>query len=114
MNFRLSINTVKFLLIIVWVWMVFVVINTSLQSNLFTEWHFLASIPWMRATLWDFYGNVLVIYIWLCYKEQNIFRCAVWAVLFFTLGSIASIAYLIIQLHKHSPTNHWDKVFLRQ
>ena len=39
------------------VWMCYKVIGTSLESNLFKEWDFLGNIPWMRATLWDFYAN---------------------------------------------------------
>jgi len=41
--------------------MCYQVISTSLSSILFKEWHFLGSIPWMRATLWDFYANVTLI-----------------------------------------------------
>jgi len=102
----------RIFLSVVWLWMVFVVITTSLESNLMKEWNFLSSIPWMKATLWDFYGNVLVIYVWLCYKEKSIFKSVVWAVLFFCLGSIASIGYLIWQLLKVKKYDSLDKVFV--
>ena len=80
--------------------MCYIVISTSIESNLFTEWDFLASIPWMRATLWDFYANAFVIYLWMCYKETGVVRKILWLILMFCLGSIASCAYVIIELFR--------------
>jgi hypothetical protein len=88
----------KIFLVGVWLFMVYMVISTSLESSLFKEWAFLGSIPWMRATLWDFYANVLVIYLWVLYRERNIGVLFLWAILFFTLGSIGTIGYTLIQL----------------
>lgn len=83
--------------------MCYIVISTSIESNLFTEWDFLASIPWMRATLWDFYANAFVIYLWMCYKESGVVRKILWLILMFCLGSIASCAYVIIELFRLKP-----------
>src|ERR1700712_3755260 len=88
----------KIFLTAIWLFMVYIVVSTSLQSSLFKEWDFLAAIPWMRATLWDFYANVLVIYLWVLYREKNLAVKLLWAILFFTLGSIGTIGYLLIQL----------------
>ena len=88
----------KIFLSVVWLFMVYMVIATSLESSLFKEWDFLGSIPWMRATLWDFYANILVIYLYVLYREKNIAIKLLWLVLFFTLGSIGSIGYVLIQL----------------
>jgi len=74
------------------------VVSTSLESSLFKEWDFLASLPWMRATLWDFYANVLVIFLWVVYREKNWGIKILWAILFFCLGSIGTIGYTLIQL----------------
>ena len=88
----------KIFLSVVWLFMVYMVIATSLESSLFKEWDYLGSIPWMRATLWDFYANILVIYLYVLYREKNIAIKLLWLVLFFTLGSIGSIGYVLIQL----------------
>jgi hypothetical protein len=88
----------KFFLSLVWLFMIYMVVSTSLESSLFKEWDYLAAIPWMRATLWDFYANILVIFIWVVYREKAWPIKIVWAVLFFFLGSIGSIGYLLIQL----------------
>lgn len=92
------VSFLKIFLGLVWLFMVYMVVSTSLESSLFKEWDFLGSIPWMRATLWDFYANVLVIYLWVLYREKNMGIKILWAVLFFTLGSIGTIGYVLIQL----------------
>jgi len=88
----------KVFLSIVWLFMVYIVVSTSLESSLFKEWDFLGAIPWMRATLWDFYANILIIYLWVLYREKVVATKILWAALFFTLGSIGSIGYVLIQL----------------
>jgi hypothetical protein len=95
-------------------WMSYVVINTSLESNLFKEWHTLGSIPWMRATLWDFYTNTLVIYLWVCYKERSLAQRIIWLILLVTLGSIATCAYVLIKLFKLAPEEGLKELLIRQ
>lgn len=94
--------------------MCYIVISTSLQSNLFKDWNFLGAIPWMRATLWDFYANVLVIYVWICYKEKGIGRKIVWLILLVTLGSIASCTYVLIQLFRLKKGAGLETLFSKQ
>jgi Protein of unknown function (DUF1475) len=79
------------------------VITTSLQSNLLKEWEFLASIPWMRATLWDFYTNVAVIWLWICYKERTVWARLLWLILLVGLGSVATCVYILIALFRLKP-----------
>ena len=88
----------KIFLSAVWIFMVYIVVSTSLESSLFDQWTYLGSIPWMRATLWDFYANVLVIYLWVLYREKSILPKAIWLILFFALGSIGTIGYVLVQL----------------
>lgn len=95
-----TVNFLKIFLSLVWLWMVYVVVATSLESSLFKEWDFLGSIPWMRATLWDFYANILVIYLFVLYREKSLAIKVLWLVLFFCLGSIGSIGYVLIELSR--------------
>lgn len=94
------IAVLKVVFSVVLIWISYQVITTSLESNLFKEWDFLGSIPWMRATLWDFYANLFVIYLWVLYKERNAAVKTLWLVLLFCLGSIATCVYMLIQLFK--------------
>jgi hypothetical protein len=109
----LMVQILKYVLLLVLVFMIYIVVSTSLESNLYKEWDYLASIPWMRATLWDFYANILVIYLWVIYKEKNIFLILLWAILFFCLGSIATIGYVLIQLFRAKPTDGIKEVLVQ-
>jgi len=94
------ITTLKVLFSAVFVFMTYSVITTSMQSNLFKEWHYLAGIPWMKATIYDFYCNALPIMIWVAYKETNWFSKILWIILLAGLGSIATAGYILLQLFK--------------
>jgi len=107
------VQVLKYLLLVILVFMIYIVISTSLESNLYKEWDYLASIPWMRATLWDFYANILVIYLWVIYKEKNVLVILLWGVLFFCLGSIGSIGYVLIQLFRAKPTDGIKEVLVQ-
>jgi len=108
------INFLKILFSILFVWMCYVVITTSINSNLFSNWDYLGGIPWMRATLCDFYTNVTVIFVWLCYKENKLYSKIIWLILLVTLGSIASCAYVLIQLFKLKPGEGLKELFSKQ
>ena len=92
------ISFLKVFLSLVWLFMVYIVVSTSLKSSLFEEWTFVLSVPWMRATLWDFYANVLIIYLWVLYLERTWSIRILWGVLFFFLGSIGTLGYVLLQL----------------
>jgi hypothetical protein len=108
------ITFLKVLFSILFVWMCYVVISTSMASSLFGQWNFLGGIPWMRATLWDFYTNATVIFVWLCYKENKLALKIIWLILLVTLGSIASCAYVLIQLFTLKPGEGLKELFSKQ
>ena len=108
------ISLLKLLFSLILIWMCYVVISTSLHSNLFMEWDFLGGIPWMRATLWDFYANVTVIFVWVCYKENKLYLKLTWLILLVALGSIASCTYILIQLFKLKPGEGLKELFGRK
>lgn len=108
------ITFLKVLFSAVLAFMCYEVIATSLESNLFDEWHFLGSIPWMRATLWDFYANILVIYLWIVYKERSIAMKITWLILLFCLGSIATCSYVLIQLFRLKKDESIKELLIKQ
>jgi di/tricarboxylate transporter len=107
------ISALKIFFSLLFAWMCYQVITTSIQSNLFKEWDFLGSIPWMRATLWDFYANVTALFLWVCYKEKSIALKIIWLVLLVALGSIATCAYILIQLFKLKPSEGLKEFFVK-
>lgn len=96
------------------IWVTYTVVETSYESNLFKEWDYLMSIPWMQATLWDFYANVFVLLVWVYYKESNIALKGLWTVLFITLGSIAVTGYVLLQLFQLKPGDGLEKILLKK
>lgn len=78
--------------------MIYLVIDTSLRSNLFREWSSLASIPWMVTTVKDFYQVLVPFWLWMLYKEGSAAGRMVWTILFVGLGSIATSAYMFWRL----------------
>ena len=108
------ITALKVLFSVLFVCMCYTVISTSIHNNLFEQWNYLGAIPWMRATLWDFYANVPVIFLWVCYKENNVFLRFVWLILLVALGSIASCAYVLIQLFRLKKNEGLKEFFGKQ
>ncbi|XP_010681443.1 uncharacterized protein LOC104896390 [Beta vulgaris subsp. vulgaris] len=56
--------------------------------------------PWMNATLLDFYINILVLAVWVIYKESSWLAAVLWVILLVCFGSITTCAYVTIQLFK--------------
>ena len=96
------------------VFMTIVVVDTSLKSNLFEQWDFLAGIPWMTATLWDFYANVFALYCWIFYKETNWLWKLFWLVVLCTLGSIGTCLYILIALFRLKKEDTVRDLLVRQ
>ena len=93
-NFLIAVFSILF------IYIVYTVITTSIESNLFKEWDFLASIPWMKATLIDFYINTVVIFVWMAFREKNWLARILWLFGFVLLGSIVTTLYVLVQLFK--------------
>ena len=108
------IKMLRVLFFLIFVYMTYTVIATSIESNLFAEWSKLAAIPWMTATLIDFYANMVIVALWMFYKERSWAFRAVWLVLFVGLGSIATSAYVLIQLFRVSAEDPLEKVILNR
>ncbi len=75
-----------------------VIVATSLESNLFTEFPDLLRIPWMRATLWDFYALLAPLLFWMWYREPSVAGRVGWTLAFVLLGSIGTSSYILARL----------------
>ena len=106
-------KVLMFLMAAMSVYMTYVVITTSRQSNLFQEWHTLSTIPWMSATIKDFYQNIALLWLWVFYKESSIFVAVLWGIAFVMLGSIATPIYVLIQLWKLKDDEPIERMFAR-
>ncbi len=94
--------------------MIYITITTSLASNLFEEWDFLGGIPWMRATLYDFYANVIALLILVWYRERNVGIKIIWTILFICLGSMATCIYFLVALFQMKKDESLTKLFSKR
>lgn len=104
----------KIILSAILAFMIWEIIDTSLESSLFAEWNSLAQIPWMEATLYDFYANVFCISLWVFYKEKSITKKILWCLFLITLGSVATCIYLLKELFALKDTEDFKTLLVRQ
>src|SRR6185436_17432121 len=90
----------KFLFAAISIAMAALVIITSFKSNLFEVLPSLNREPWFATTIVDFYFNILVISLWVMYKENDLVKSFSWVISFILLGSIATAFYVFVQLSK--------------
>jgi hypothetical protein len=93
--------------------MTYTVVVASGKSNLFKEWDALAAIPWMTATVKDFYQNLFLIWLWVLYKEGSVWKAVLWGLGMAALGSILTPIYVFIQLKKIGPNEPVGRAFVR-
>lgn len=96
------------------VFMLWEIVVTSLSSNLFEELPTLVRIPWMEATLYDFYANLLFLFLWVNYKERRLHNKVLWFILMVALGSVATCIYVLKELFRLDAGEDLKTVLLRQ
>ncbi|XP_045820241.1 uncharacterized protein LOC123913512 [Trifolium pratense] len=73
--------------------------------------------PWMIATLTEFYINAIIFSVWVAYKEANWITSIIWVMLLICFGSIATCAYIVVQILKLTPSqessDHMYYIMLR-
>ncbi len=94
--------------------MVYLVIVTSIKSNMFKLPSAVVNEPWFQTTLVDFYFLVTILSVWVIYKEKNILATILWIVAFICLGSIAACLYVLIQFMSLKKGDGFEKVLLRR
>ena len=92
-------SKLKFLFLGMSLFMVYLAIRTSVQSDMFHLPPAVLNEPWFRTTLVDFYFNITIISSWVVYKENNLLKSVLWIVAFILLGSIATGFYVFLQLN---------------
>ena len=82
----------------IFVWMTVLTVRTTLAVSLWEAWPSYSANQWAVATLWDAYFGFLTFYLWVVYKERNIWTRILWFVLIMGLGNIAVSLYVSLQL----------------
>lgn len=82
----------------IFLWMLVMTIRTSMAVSLWAAWPTYAANRWAVATLWDAYFGFLTFYVWVVYKERQLWLRIIWFLLIMGLGNIAMSLYVLIQL----------------
>src|SRR5277367_5353948 len=93
-------SKLKFLFLGMSLFMVYLALRTSMQSDMFHLPAVVVNEPWFKTTLVDFYFNITIISAWVIYKENNLLKSLLWIVAFIVLGSIATGFYVFLQLNQ--------------
>ena len=91
------------------IYMAYLVVSTSLKSNLFEV---RIDEPWFTTTLIDFYLNIIILSAWVIYKEASTVSRFLWIAAFVCTGAIATHLYVLVQLLKLRPGDSLNKVLL--
>ncbi|MCB9772319.1 MAG: DUF1475 family protein [Candidatus Omnitrophica bacterium] len=108
------INILKFLFGSMAVFMVYLVVMTSLKSDMFNLPAVVVHEPWFQTTLVDFYFLVTILSVWVIYKEKTLLRAILWIISFICLGSISAAFYVFIQLMNLKKGEGLESVLLRK
>jgi hypothetical protein len=80
--------------------MLFVTITASIDRNLFEAASEMWAQWWFKATLADAYFGFLTFFLWVAYKERQLWIKVLWFVLIMCLGNLAMASYMLIELFK--------------
>jgi hypothetical protein len=75
-------------------------LRASLAMNILDSFPLFGVNPWAVATLYDAYCGFLTFYVWVAYKERQVWARVVWFVLIMGLGNIAMSIYALKELFK--------------
>jgi hypothetical protein len=84
----------------IFIGMLSVTIAASIDQNIFEAVGKMWPNWWFKATLADAYFGFLIFFVWVAYKEIQLWRKTVWFVSFMLLGNLAISAYMLIELYK--------------
>jgi Protein of unknown function (DUF1475) len=93
-------TVLKLLFATIFIWMTVLTIRTSLAVSLWDAWDSYAANPWAVATLYDAYFAFITFWVWVAFKERQLWLRILWLVLILGLGSIAMSLYVLIQLFR--------------
>ena len=80
--------------------MVFVTVQATLERGVFTAAADLWRDAWFRATLADAYFGFLTVWVWVAYRERTSAARLGWLVAFLALGNLAISAYALLAIQR--------------
>ena len=106
-------TALKILFAAIFLWMTVLTVRTSLAVSLWSAWDSFAANQWAVATLYDAYLSFITFWVWVAYKENNLWARLLWLVLILGLGNIAMSLYVLIQLFRLKPDQSAEALLQR-
>ena len=107
-------NILKLLFGSMALFMLYLVIVTSMKSDLFHLPSEVVNEPWFQTTLVDFYFLVTILSVWVIYKEKTVLARIIWIAAFVCLGSIGACFYVFMQFMNLKNGEGLEQVLLRK
>ncbi len=107
-------NILKILFGLMALFMMYLVIVTSMKSDMFHLPSGVVNEPWFQTTLVDFYFLVTILSVWVLYKEKTFLTAILWIITFICLGSIGVSLYVFLQFMGLKKGEGLEKVLLRK
>ncbi|MBP9853947.1 MAG: DUF1475 family protein [Candidatus Omnitrophica bacterium] len=107
-------NILKLLFGSMALFMLYLVIVTSMKSDLFHLPSEVVNEPWFQTTLVDFYFLVTILSVWVIYKEKTVLTRILWILAFICLGSIGASLYVLVQFMRLKDGEGLEQVLLRK
>jgi len=71
------------------------IVFSLITGDFAAEGSILIGMVWGQMSLVDLYVGFLLFYLWIWYREKNVFSKLLWFVLLMTTGSLATALYIL-------------------
>lgn len=77
------------------------IVKASLERSITDNGHLMTD-AWFQVTLLDAYVGFGIFYGWVFFRENSLLSRVLWFVLIMTLGNVATISYLLMQIYSRN------------
>ena len=104
----------KALFALIFLSMLSLAITATIDQNMFEAVGNMWPNWWFKLTLADAYFGFLTFFVWVAYKEFQLWRKLVWFVSIMLLGNVAISAYLLLELFKLREEDNFETLLARR
>jgi hypothetical protein len=107
-------NSMKALFALIFLSMLSLAITATIDQNMFEAVGNMWPNWWFKLTLADAYFGFLTFFVWVAYKEFQLWRKMVWFVSIMLLGNLAISAYILLELFKLREEDNFGTLLARR
>jgi uncharacterized membrane protein (DUF2068 family) len=107
-------NSMKALFALIFLSMLSLAITATIDQNMFEAVGNMWPNWWFKLTLADAYFGFITFFVWVAYKEFQLWRKLVWFAAIMLLGNLAISAYLLLELFKLREEDNFETLLARR